>query len=144
VANDSGWRSRLGTLRVRLITVQYSKQHTILRLKPMAEKTRRIEVYLGASLLRILDGWRRKQHDSPSREVAIQRLVKRGLVAGARIRRRPRKASGRKAAELASREIDRLGDQSASNEERTRRKRRLIKGPQEFRDVRTDLPKSKS
>jgi hypothetical protein len=113
-------------------------------LKPMEEKTQRIEVHLGASVLKILDGWRRKQHDSPSREVAIRRLVKRGLAGGAKIRRRPRKASGRKAADLASREIDRLGDQSATNEERTRRKRRLIKGPQEFRDVRTDLPKSKS
>jgi hypothetical protein len=95
----------------------------------MAEKTRRIEVHLGASVLKFLDGWRRKQHDSPSREVAIQRLVKRGLAGGAKIRRRRRKASGRKAAELASREIDRLGDQSATNE---------------FREVRTDLPKSKS
>jgi hypothetical protein len=110
----------------------------------MEEKTRRIEVQLDASILKILDGWRRKQHDSPSREVAIQRLVKRGLGGNAKIRHRPRKASRRKAAELASREIDRLGDQSATNEERTQRKRRLIKGPREFRDVRTDLPKSKS
>ena len=30
----------------------------------MEEKTRRIEVHLGASILKILDGWRRKQHDS--------------------------------------------------------------------------------
>jgi hypothetical protein len=45
---------------------------------------------------------------------------------------------------MASREIDRLGDQSVTNEERTRRKRRLIKGPREFRDVRTDRPKAKS
>jgi len=110
----------------------------------MKEKTRRIEVRLDASVLKTLDGWRRKQQDSPSREVAIRRLVKRGLAASTTIRRRPRKAGRRKAAELASREIDRLGDQSTTNEERTRRKRRLIKGPQEFQDVRTDLPKSKS
>ena len=34
-----------------------------------------------------------------------------------------------KAAELASREIDRVGDQAATDEERAQRKRRLIKAP---------------
>ena len=41
-----------------------------------------------------------------------------------------------KAAMMAGREIDRLGDQTATREERARRKRRLIKGPREFRDIR--------
>jgi hypothetical protein len=52
-----------------------------------------------------------------------------------------RKRSQRNAAEMAGREIDRLGDQAATNEEREERKRRLIKGPREFRKVRGDLPK---
>jgi hypothetical protein len=52
-----------------------------------------------------------------------------------------RKRSQRKAAEMAGREIDRLADQSATNEEQVRRKRRLIKGPREFRNMRGDLPK---
>jgi hypothetical protein len=47
----------------------------------------------------------------------------------------------RKAAELAGRAIDALGDQSATVEERAHRKRHLIKGPREFRDVRCDQPK---
>lgn len=55
-----------------------------------------------------------------------------------------RKRSRRKAADLAAREIDRLGDRTASSEERAQRKRHLIKGPREFRDVRGDLPKTKS
>ena len=46
------------------------------------------------------------------------------------------KGSKRKAAEMAGREIDQLGDQTATREERARRKRRLIKGPREFRDIR--------
>jgi hypothetical protein len=46
--------------------------------------------------------------------------------------------------EMADREIDRLGDQAVPNEERARRKRRLIKGPREFRGLRTDLPKNKN
>ena len=41
-----------------------------------------------------------------------------------------------KASEMAAQEIDRLIDPSAPDEERQRRKRRLIKGPGEFRDVR--------
>jgi hypothetical protein len=47
-----------------------------------------------------------------------------------------RKGAKRKAAKMAGREIDRLGDQTATREERARRKRQLIKGPREFRDIR--------
>jgi hypothetical protein len=42
---------------------------------------------------------------------------------------------------MAGREIDRLADRSATSEEQAQRKRRLIKGPREFRDMRGDLPK---
>lgn len=41
-----------------------------------------------------------------------------------------------KASEMAGQEIDRRGDLSATNQERQRRKLRLIKGPEEFRDIR--------
>ena len=41
-----------------------------------------------------------------------------------------------KASEMAGEEIDRLGDPLATDEERQLRKRRLIKGPKEFRDIR--------
>ena len=43
-----------------------------------------------------------------------------------------------KASEMAGREIDLLGDPSATEEERELRKQRLLKGPQEFRDIRSD------
>ena len=55
-----------------------------------------------------------------------------------------RSGSKRKAAAMADKELDRLGDQRASGEERAHRKRRLIRGPQEFRDIRRDQPKKKS
>ena len=45
-----------------------------------------------------------------------------------------------KAAEMASQQIDRLGDQSTAQEQRASRKRRLLKGPKEFRNIRDDLP----
>ena len=48
-----------------------------------------------------------------------------------------------KAREMASQEIDRLSDPSATDEERQRRKRRLLKGPKEFRDVRGNRAKFK-
>jgi phage terminase large subunit GpA-like protein len=41
-----------------------------------------------------------------------------------------------KASEMAAQEIDRLSDPSATDEERQHRKRRLLKGPKEFRDLR--------
>jgi hypothetical protein len=48
-----------------------------------------------------------------------------------------------KARAMAGRQIDRLSDPSATEEERQRRKRRLLKGPKEFRDLRGNRPKSK-
>ena len=44
-----------------------------------------------------------------------------------------------KASELAGQEIDRLGDPTATDEERQLRKRRLLKGPKEFRDIRSNV-----
>ena len=41
---------------------------------------------------------------------------------------------------MAAQELDRLGDASLAPDERERRKRRLTKGPREFRDLRGDLP----
>jgi hypothetical protein len=53
-----------------------------------------------------------------------------------------RKTQG-KAADLAGEVIDRRADRSATLEERESRKRRLLKGPKEFRDMRHDQPKTK-
>jgi hypothetical protein len=43
---------------------------------------------------------------------------------------------------MASEEIDRLGDLAATDEERRLRKRRLIRGPKEFQDLRRNRPKA--
>jgi hypothetical protein len=48
------------------------------------------------------------------------------------------------ASKLAARELETLGDQSQPVAERQRRKRTLIRGPKEFRDIRADLPKPKA
>ena len=49
-----------------------------------------------------------------------------------------------KAAEMAGEAINGRADQSATEEERDSRKRRLLKGPAEFRDLRRDHPAQKS
>jgi hypothetical protein len=48
-----------------------------------------------------------------------------------------------KAAEMAGQAIDQKADQSATAEERESRKRRLLKGPAEFRELRRDRPAQK-
>jgi len=67
-------------------------------------------------------------------------LTKKGYLGERRARpsssHRPSGEAGKKAAEMASREIDRVSDQAAPQEERARRKRRLVAGPKEFRDAR--------
>jgi hypothetical protein len=49
-----------------------------------------------------------------------------------------------RSAEMASEVIDQSADPSASSDERKSRKRRLLKGPKEFRDFRRDRPGQKS
>jgi hypothetical protein len=81
-----------------------------------------------------VDRWAASQEDDPSRPEAIRRLVELGLANTQRATARTRKAA--KASELAGQEVDRRGDPLATDEERQLRKRRLISGPKEFRDIR--------
>jgi hypothetical protein len=89
-----------------------------------------------------VEAWAAKQPDTPSRSEAIRRLVEHGLVA-ARVDNPINKSAG-KAAGLAGEMVDYLSDQSAPADLREKRKRRLLKGPSEFREMRTDLPKTKA
>jgi hypothetical protein len=90
-----------------------------------------------------IDAWAARQEDKPPRSEAIRRLVKLGLVAGSRPMRRRSQKTASNASDMAGQQIDKLGDSSASDEQRQQRKRRLLKGPREFRDMRGDLPKPK-
>jgi len=92
--------------------------------------------------LKAIDGWRRQQQDAPSRAEAIRRLVEFALEGIPPTKQRSPQARS-KAHDLASNQIDRLSDASATDEERQQRKRRLLKGPKEFREVRDDI-RSKS
>ena len=89
-----------------------------------------------------LDGWRVKQDDVPSRPEAIRRLVEMALASATPSAPVSKKAAA-KASKLAGTMIDWLGDQSAPPDVQAKRKRRLLKGPSEFREMRGDLPKPK-
>ena len=91
--------------------------------------------------------WAENQPDNPSLSEAIRRLVEIGL-SKTTTSERPRvlstsKQSAARAAELAAKTIDRQSDPKAPAEEREVRKRKLVKGPEEFRGSRIDQPKKK-
>ena len=109
---------------------------------PATGKGLLIGVRLQPPHLTALDAWIEDQSDSPSRPEAIRRLVERAL-AGKSAARPLSKEAARKASKLAAREIDFLGDRSLPVVEQQRRKRRLIRGPGEFRDIRADQAKTK-
>jgi hypothetical protein len=124
-----------------------ARQSVITRKKrgpPATGKGELVGVRIQPKLMQILDGWIADQVYRPSRPEAIRRLLERALGPGKGARRPPNKEAARKASKLAARELEALGDQSQHVEEQARRKRTLIRGPKEFRDIRADLPKPKS
>jgi hypothetical protein len=91
-----------------------------------------------------VDAWAGTQDDQPGRTEAIRRLVELGLKV--KTPARPGSKPGRRlrAQELATKAIEKIIDPAAPPEERAQRRRRLTKGPPEFREDRVDLPKWKS
>jgi hypothetical protein len=94
-------------------------------------------------LIVTVEGWASHQPDKPARSEAFRRLVELGVAASA-MSASPSPQARAKAAEMAREELDRLVDKSVPAEEQATRKRRLIKGPTEFRDIRKDRPGKKS
>jgi hypothetical protein len=92
--------------------------------------------------LRSIDNWRRRQEDRPSCAEAIRRLVEQALTLSSDDKLAS-KQKAQKGSELAGRSVERVVNKSMPPEEKERRKRVLIKGPKEFRDIREDLPKRK-
>jgi len=90
-----------------------------------------------------VDNWAAKQDDKPPRSEAIRRLVELGLKV--KTPARPVSKPGRRlrARELATKTIEKMIDPAAVPEERAQRRRRLTKGPSEFREDRVDQPKPK-
>jgi hypothetical protein len=116
------------------------------RGRPATGRGTTIGVRCHDEMLAAIDEWRRRQPDQPTRATAIRSLAAATLQMLARDPgEKPArgKKSASKAHDMAGQQIDALADSSATHEERQQRKRRLLKGPGEFRDIRGDLPKRK-
>jgi hypothetical protein len=117
------------------------KKKTVIPRKkrgpPATGKGEPVVVRMQPPQLKALDYWIAQQPQPfPSRPEAVRRLVEVAL-AGKRPARYPEEVAA-KARELASKAIDGLIDPSAPADEKAIRKRRLLKGPSVFRDVRVD------
>ena len=126
------------------------KVHQKRRGRPATGRDPAVTVRMPPEYQTGLDKWIKEQpKPQPSRSDAIRRaigdwLTGLGLMSGDKPKRGRAKQRGRdKSAGMASRAIDVLADQSALAEDRAKRKRRLLKGPAEFRDLQRDVPKSK-
>jgi hypothetical protein len=87
--------------------------------------------------------WAARQRDKPPRSEAIRRLVEIGLKVKTPARPVSKPGQRLRAQELATKAIEKIIDPATPPEERTQRRRRLTKGPSEFREERVDLPKAK-
>ena len=112
------------------------------RGRPATGRDPFVGVRLPPFLISEIEKWAAGQSAGLSRSEAIRRLIELGLARAQPLKRREPKAAS-KALDLAGQQIDKLADSSATVEERQKRKRRLLKGPGEFRDIREDLPKPK-
>ena len=112
------------------------------RGRPATGRDPFVGIRLPATLIESIQAWSEK-NDAASRSEAIRRLVELGLEV--KTTTRPVSKSGRslRARDLATKTIEKIIDPSALPEERAQRRRRLTKGPTEFREDRVDLPKAK-
>jgi hypothetical protein len=101
-----------------------------------------IGIRLPEDLLDEIEAWS-AEHEAASRSGAIRRLVE--IALKVETPSKPARSTPNKvrAAELAAKTIEKIIDPAAPPEERDRRRRRLTKGPLEFREDRVDLPKAK-
>ena len=76
-------------------------------------------------------------------EKLLSDYCKKRDLSSAIARRRLATEGANKASKLATRELENLTNKSLPAEERDRRKRVLVRGPKEFRDIRADQPKKK-
>lgn len=91
--------------------------------------------------------WAEKQPDAPQIPAAVRRLVELGLAAekaaaNGSAKRDRNSTQQVRASEMAGQVIDDLMDGVATTEDKVYRKRRLMKGPDEFQKLRQDRRKS--
>jgi hypothetical protein len=123
------------------------KRKTVIPKKkrgpPATGKGEPVVVRMHPPQLKALDEWISTQKSPfPSRPEAVRRLVETALSSKRRPARYPEKIASR-ARDLASKAIDGRMDPSTPADEKVVRKRRLLKGPSDFREVRHDRAEDK-
>jgi hypothetical protein len=110
------------------------------RGRPATGKDPHITSRMPSGLIAKVDAW--ATANITTRSAAIRRLVELGLTVRAKSKQ-PTAARAHRAKELASKAIDQVTAGAPDDDVKASRKRRLIKGPEEFREDRVDLPKAK-
>jgi hypothetical protein len=111
--------------------------------RPATGKDPMVSMRMSEELIAAVRNWASGQQDNPRRSEAIRRLVEIGLKATTPSKPTAKTPNKTRAAELAAKVVDGMIDPSAPADERDRRRRRLTKGPLEFREDRVDQPKAK-
>jgi Arc/MetJ-type ribon-helix-helix transcriptional regulator len=109
------------------------------RGRPATGKDPLVSARLPQTLIDQVEHW--AASNEASRSEAIRRLVELGLTV--KTRSAPSERQRAALADLASKAIDSLAAGTPDNNEKASRKRRLIKGPEEFREDRVDVPKAR-
>jgi hypothetical protein len=104
-----------------------------------------VGVRLQADQLKAIDAWAAKQKPPVTRPEAIRGILEIGLKAKTKERpksedTKQRQGTKQRARVLAGAAVDEMTDTSASADDQASRKRRLIKGPEEFQNIRRDRP----
>jgi len=120
-----------------------TRAKSIKRKSPATARDPMLGFRAGPMLRAAIVKWAETQPDLPSLPEAMRRLVELGLTVKAEGRRT---SDGQKlrAREMAGKAIDEMTDATATSDDQASRKKRLLKGPEEFREVRVDRLKSTS
>jgi hypothetical protein len=104
-----------------------------------------VGVRLQPDQLKALDDWISKQAAPLTRPEAIRAMMETILhILSKDPGEKPAGAGAARAKELAAKAIDKMTDAAASADDQASRKRRLLKGPEEFRETRVDRLKAKT
>jgi len=108
--------------------------------RPATGRDPAVTIRLPKAVLEAVKAWSLNQDDKPNRSQAIGRLVELGLTEKV-WPKQPSRTRAARASELARKTIEGMVD-PRDTEEAANRKRRLLKGPEEFQEVRVDHEKS--
>jgi protein subunit release factor B len=89
-----------------------------------------------------IERWAKQQKEKPSRSEAIRHLLESALEATPQAGSAGEKAAA-KASDKSGSAFGQLANPPQPPDKQAKRKRRRVKGPSEFREMREDLPKRK-